>query len=477
MNISIKWFKNDLEEMILEEEFDFSNKEINKLNNIDNINTRKKYIFDLLIEKTWFDLYNEVNNYEFFQIKLGANSFIYDKYYSINLNNEFDKFYELFNNKIVKFWENSFFRYKNSILYKWNDIDWKLKWVKTNFDDFINEYQLFSFNNKKWINEELSLKKEILIEKKKKLLLVDWNNLLNRLFFTFYDRKKETLNLEWKNKLYNLFFNYIEKLINEFEIENIKMCWDTNESKNFWKKLLEKHNIIYKDNRKEKPKEFYENMDIFKKFFNKIWIDQFKSNIYECDSIISTLKNRNIDKYDVVYILSKDHDFYQLIDEKTKIISNYNTENNAFDYFWLDEFINYYKNLTNWEIKEDILPKDYIFIKSIVWDKSDNIPWIKWFWEWKLIKKLFEYWNIIDFKEKDKLIIENKELVDVFMDVITLRDRILDEEMVILKWTKSIDSIEKLISKYELDVDLKKFKKFIELFPINSQNKKMNFGF
>lgn len=119
----------------------------------------------------------------------------------------------------------------------------------------------------------------------------------------------------------------------------------------------------YKGTRDDRLKSF--NKDIFKHAYHELLprlemtykFHMVSHDRLEADDIIALMKNeiRRQDENCVIYIITNDNDYIQLLDDKTII-----------------------RNLQDKEIKERISldPKSYLEQKIIVGDKSDNIPCI-----------------------------------------------------------------------------------------------------
>lgn len=220
----------------------------------------------------------------------------------------------------------------------------------------------------------------------KKIYLIDWNNFIYRMFYWL----PEFTTKDWKivNAIFWMAKFFVNQLIKEkpdylFFIKDAK--WD-----NFRHKLYSE----YKSTRDRMPDNLRSQINDIEKMIKMMWVDIIELNWYEADDIIWTLSRKLWDnKENNIYILSWDKDLYSLVSDNVKI---YDTmKKKIFD-------------IEKTKEKFQVEPKKIIDYLAIVWDKSDNIPWIEWFWPQKAVALINEIWTIEDiYNEVEK--IENKE--------------------------------------------------------------------
>ena len=217
------------------------------------------------------------------------------------------------------------------------------------------------------------------------ILIIDWTNLLYRSYFS-------SKNLWMKNSLWINSWAFFFA-INSFQKIKASMNFDTSKDKVIFtfdvikSKLprLEKFEW-YKGTRKRiDDLTFYEQIDNFKKFI--IWTkhDIIFEDYLEADDICWILAkwfSKN-DKINHIYAYSSDKDYYQFINKKTTIIRPWLRW--VLNHYTFDDYNKEYSNLSN---------EQFIELKAIVWDKSDNIIWLDWLWEKTWIKILKEFWSI-----------------------------------------------------------------------------------
>jgi 5'-3' exonuclease len=225
------------------------------------------------------------------------------------------------------------------------------------------------------INESPNEKEENLSQKEtsayleetsNKLMIIDGNNILQRSYYaTAFGREEEDLAKDDEGKFINanlVFLQSLERYLRDYSPTHLAVCWDNNNPflENFRKKLYED----YKGTRDEKPISLMEQLDTMPELLKQMNIAQFmdEKGLYEADDLIGTLvqKWRENNSGDI-YIVSNDKDLHQLLDENIyQVIKKGDKE----IIFSLEDFQNEYK----------ITPSQWVDIKAVIGDKSDNIP-------------------------------------------------------------------------------------------------------
>jgi DNA polymerase-1 len=189
-------------------------------------------------------------------------------------------------------------------------------------------------------------------------VVIDGNNLAMRGYYG---------NIRWNKNLESICFYAITgmmlKLINRTGYVNVRpiIAWDAGGSR-----LRSGYFEDYKACR-EIHKETKDAMNEAKKCFGQIAIPQFSCKGVEGDDVlgvvVKTLRDRN--PKDRVVIYSADADFYQLLEENG--VEQYvPTKNHGF----------LYTEAMFRKEHDGIKPKDWIKVKALAGDKSDNIPGI-----------------------------------------------------------------------------------------------------
>lgn len=272
-----------------------------------------------------------------------------------------------------------------------------------------------------------------------KVLLIDFDNYLSRIYNVILSKNNIDIEELEKKDILN---KTIESSIGFFDILNkqrsiykdIKIIYDTKISKD---NNIIKYNEVFWDTsdwykwkrlKDNKKREIYNQLK--KDYMNILYYMNYQligSNKYEADDIIGyfvyKLKDENNIKID---IYSWDKDLYQLLYENVSIIS----------WFWYNkEYIdtsNMFNQLKkNLSLEEDIELdlEAFIYIKSFIWDKSDNIPWIKWVWPKKIGKELNKYKKI---KETD-IYTTNENIINKIYSLIKLDVDIDEKDLIITK--------------------------------------------
>lgn len=192
-----------------------------------------------------------------------------------------------------------------------------------------------------------------------RLLLVDGHNLLFQMFFGFPTKIKNENGKVVSGTLG--FISTILKVIKNLEITHCLVVFDKQQHLN--NKDL---STDYKANRPdwelvEDDENPFTQIEDIKKALDFLNIKHTLSNHgFEADDYISTYITKCQNIYSKLFVLSKDTDFYQIVNEKVFII-NYSGKNT--------------KILSQSSIYEKlgIYPKHYIFFKALTGDTADNI--------------------------------------------------------------------------------------------------------
>jgi len=198
-----------------------------------------------------------------------------------------------------------------------------------------------------------------------KRLIIDGNNLVHR---TFWVAKNQPVYDEHFH--IHLFLTSVKNYVAKYQA-NVTICaWDEKADYqiNKRKTLLES----YKGNRdSEKNKEVHNKNYIIKQMLKFLGINSVGPYAYEADDVIAVFCNKYKD--DQKTIVTVDKDLCQLIDQNTIV----------FDPIRKVEF-----TIQNFEEKLKCKKKDFLTVKALQGDKSDNIPGLKGFGKVKTQKYL-----------------------------------------------------------------------------------------
>lgn len=208
----------------------------------------------------------------------------------------------------------------------------------------------------------------------KKLLIVDGNSILNRSFYGIKPlSNKENIPT---NAIYGTIMT-LKHQLDELKPEYAAVAFDLR-AKTFRHKACD----FYKANRKPMPEELAVQLPYAKKCLEYMGFNIVELEGYEADDIIGTISKKSNEKEDLhSYILTGDRDSLQLIDEKSSVILVKTKENIVFD---TEKFIQEY----------GVTPEQYIDVKAIMGDSSDNIPGIAGIGEKGAFKLISEFGSL-----------------------------------------------------------------------------------
>ncbi|HFI0667918.1 TPA: DNA polymerase I [Streptococcus suis] len=216
---------------------------------------------------------------------------------------------------------------------------------------------------------------------KNKLLLIDGSSVAFRAFFALYhqiDRFKSPTGLH-TNAIYgfNLMLDHMMKRI---EPTHILVAFDAGKT-TFRTEMF----ADYKAGRAKTPDEFREQFPFIRQMLDAMGIKHYELSQYEADDIIGTL-DKMAERTDLpfdVTIVSGDKDLIQLTDENTvvEISKKGVAEFEEFTPAYLME-------------KMGITPTQFIDLKALMGDKSDNIPGVTKIGEKTGLKLLTEFGSL-----------------------------------------------------------------------------------
>ena len=208
-----------------------------------------------------------------------------------------------------------------------------------------------------------------------RLLILDGNSLMNRAFYAIPAlNNSEGLNT---NAIYG-FINMLFKMKEELNPDYIVTTFDK-KAPTFRHKQYED----YKAGRKKMPPELAEQFPVVKELLEKLAINIFEIEGFEADDLIGTLAYFSRDKGIEVYIVTGDKDALQLADDNIKVVINKKgmTEKEIYD---KDRMLSDY----------GVTPKQFIDVKGLMGDSSDNIPGVPGIGEKTALKLIKEYGSV-----------------------------------------------------------------------------------
>ena len=209
----------------------------------------------------------------------------------------------------------------------------------------------------------------------KLLILIDGNSLMNRAYYAL----PELMNKKGQhtNAIYG-FANILFKIMDTYKPSHISVAFDL-KAPTFRHKQYD----AYKGNRKKMPDELREQVEPLKKMIDAFGINRIELEGYEADDLIGTVaKNFEQDGFEV-YIITGDKDALQLVSDKIKVLF---TKKGISE---LDEY-----DPDKMTEKYELTPQQFIDLKGLMGDQSDNIPGVGGIGEKTGIKLLKEYGSI-----------------------------------------------------------------------------------
>ena len=254
------------------------------------------------------------------------------------------------------------------------------------------------------------------MEKKNKLLLIDGSSVAFRAFFALYnqiDRFKSPSGLH-TNAIYG-FHLMLNHLLERVQPTHVLVAFDAGKT-TFRTEMY----ADYKAGRAKTPDEFREQLPFIREMLQHLGIHYYDLAQYEADDIIGTLDKmaeKTAVPYDVT-IVSGDKDLIQLTDDNTvvEISKKGVAEFEEFTPAYLME-------------KMGISPVQFIDLKALMGDKSDNIPGVTKIGEKTGLKLLLEYGSLegiydhIDQLKQSKMkenLIKDKEIAFLSRKLVTI---------------------------------------------------------
>lgn len=197
------------------------------------------------------------------------------------------------------------------------------------------------------------------MKNKEKLFLIDGHSIVNRAFYGIpLLTNSEGLHTNAIHGFLNIFLNAYK----EFSPDYIIVAFDVRQ-KTFRHELYGE----YKGNRKAMPEELHEQVPVLKDILHAMGVHTAELPGYEADDVIGTYARKAGDEGLDVVILSGDRDLLQLAGETT-LVAIPKTKSGGTEvekYFASDVLAKYH-----------VTPSEFIDLKALMGDASDNIPGI-----------------------------------------------------------------------------------------------------
>lgn len=208
-----------------------------------------------------------------------------------------------------------------------------------------------------------------------KLLILDSNSLMNRAFYALPPlTNKDGIHT---NAIYG-FTNMLLKLEDELKPDYVVAAFDRKAPT-----FRHKEYGDYKAGRKKMPPELAEQFPIMKELLNRLAINIFEIDGFEADDLIGTLAKYTENEGMEVFIVTGDRDALQLASKKIKVIITKKgiTEKEIYDeQRMIDDY--------------GVTPTQFIDVKGLMGDSSDNIPGVPGVGEKTAYKLIKQYGSI-----------------------------------------------------------------------------------
>lgn len=234
--------------------------------------------------------------------------------------------------------------------------------------------------------------------KREKIAIIDGNSLMNRAFYALPPLTNS--NGMHTNAVYG-FTTMLFKIINDEKPDYIVAAFDRKAPTFRHKEFAE-----YKAGRKKTPPELSEQFPVIKDVLNAFNIGVYEIDGYEADDIIGTVAKKCEQDMDVI-IYTGDKDALQLISKHTKVAI---TRKGISDVDIFDE--------SAMLEKYEVTPLQFIDIKGLMGDQSDNIPGVPGVGEKTAVKLIKEFHSIEQvIQNTDKISSKKvKELIENYAD-------------------------------------------------------------
>ncbi|NLJ59086.1 MAG: DNA polymerase I [Tissierellia bacterium] len=281
----------------------------------------------------------------------------------------------------------------------------------------------------------------------KKLMILDGNSLLFRAFYALPPLK--TKKGQYTNAVYG-FLSMLYKIIDTYSPEYICVAFDP-EKPTFRHEQYDK----YKANRQKAPNELVEQFQLIRDVLKVHNIKAVEVEGFEADDLAGTIANFAKDRFKV-YLVTSDKDYLQLIDENIKVILTKKGVTNTEE-----------MDLKAMEEEYGLTPLQFVDLKALMGDSSDNIPGVagvgektalKLMHQYKSLDNIYENIDNIKGKLKEKLITDKMQ---AYMSQ-TLSRIVTDIpiEFNIEEYKRETPDLNKLIELYD-QLEFRQFKKRI----------------
>ena len=206
----------------------------------------------------------------------------------------------------------------------------------------------------------------------KKIMILDGNSLLFRAFYALPPLK--TKKGQYTNAVYG-FLSMLYKIIDTYSPEYLCVAFDPEKPTFRHEKYKD-----YKANRQKAPNELVQQFQLIRDVLDVHNIKRVEVEGFEADDVSGTFACAAKEQGADVYLVTSDKDYLQLIDENVKVILTKKGITNTVE-----------MNLNSMVEEYGLTPEQFVDLKALMGDSSDNIPGVKGVGEKTALKLMQEY--------------------------------------------------------------------------------------
>ncbi|MDD3227331.1 MAG: DNA polymerase I, partial [Tissierellia bacterium] len=203
-------------------------------------------------------------------------------------------------------------------------------------------------------------------------MILDGNSLLFRAFYALPPLK--TKKGQYTNAVYG-FLSMLYKIIDTYSPEYLCVAFDPEKPTFRHEKYKD-----YKANRQKAPNELVQQFQLIRDVLDVHNIKRVEVEGFEADDVSGTFACAAKEQGADVYLVTSDKDYLQLIDENVKVILTKKGITNTVE-----------MNLNSMGEEYGLTPEQFVDLKALMGDSSDNIPGVKGVGEKTALKLMQEY--------------------------------------------------------------------------------------
>lgn len=211
-----------------------------------------------------------------------------------------------------------------------------------------------------------------------RIVIIDGNSLINRAYYAM-QRPMITKEGIYTQGIFG-FLNMLGKIMDDYSPDYMAVAWDK-KTPTFRHKAY----ADYKAGRKKMPTELAMELPLMKDILTAMHIENLEIDGFEADDIIGTVARAGEEEGLEPLIITGDKDALQLATDKTHILIT-RKGISEFDLYDRDKMIERY----------ELTPEQFIDLKGLMGDQSDNIPGIPGVGEKTGIKLLKEFGSVAE---------------------------------------------------------------------------------